>query len=58
MTKREKQIAGQIVYITSDIRHRVFIKDEIAWLEKKIAEIKRLAEMLPYSEFNPAEGKI
>jgi len=54
LTTSPEKIAGLILYLASDERHRVSMEDEIEWLETKLAEIKRLAEMLP---FTPYESK-
>ena len=53
MNKQEKIIVGKIVFLSSDKRHRVLLKDENEWLEEKMREIKRLAKSLPYIKFKP-----
>lgn len=58
MNKKEKQIAGQILWIASDKRMRVLKVDQLEWLERKMTEIKRLVELLPNIPFDPDVGPI
>ncbi len=53
MNKKERRIAGQILYIACDKRMRVLKVDHLDWLEEKMIEIKRLVEKLPYTSFDP-----
>ena len=52
MTEKQQKIAGAILGIASDKRHRVLNTDEIEWLEKKMKEIRRLAKKLPRIKWN------
>jgi len=53
MTPKEKRIAGQILYLASDDRHRLLLSDECEWQQKKLAEIARLVKLLPTRPFDP-----
>jgi hypothetical protein len=46
-TNEQKIIVGKIYFIASDKRSRVLNTDQIEWLERKLAEIKKLSRQLP-----------
>ena len=58
MTKKEKRLIGQIFYLASDERMRVLKVDHLDWLEKKMIEIKRLTEKLPYILYDSKVGPV
>ncbi len=58
MNKYEKRIIGQILSIAKDGRTRVLISDQCEWVERKLAEIKKLAEHLPHTPFELGDSPV
>lgn len=55
LNAKEKKIVGQIRYIALDKRGRLLIEDQLAWMEDKMKEIRRLVKKLPYTKFSGKE---
>ncbi len=51
MTEKEKKVVGTILYLAQDKRTHIMYRDCVSWFETKMAEIGRMAEMLPHVNF-------
>lgn len=57
MTNKEKKIIGTILDISQDKKTHIMYRDCLSWIETKMAEIERLALMLPYIKVEKIDSK-
>lgn len=55
MKEKDKVLVSLIHDIASDTRSRVLVEDNNEWLETKLAEVKRLSELISCFPFEPVD---